>query len=69
MRLASAFICTVAVVQAFVPENVFRSASKSGNVLAPVKATHYDSIVETREVAVSCTLFSCVDTLSLKIFI
>ena len=59
MRVAAAFISTVAVVQAFVPENAFRLASKSNDVMWPIRATHYDSIVETRQVAVSLVALSC----------
>ena len=59
MRVAFAFVSTVVVVQAFVPENVFRSASKSNDVMGPIWATHYDSIVETRQVAVSLIVLLC----------
>ena len=52
MRVAAAFIGAVLAVEAFVPENAFRSAHRTSD-LAPLKATHYESIAEIRQVKVS----------------
>lgn len=53
MRVVAALISTVVAVQAFIPENVFRTVSKSNDAFTSLKATHYESIAETRQVNVS----------------
>lgn len=54
MMLAAATIaCTFVAVQSFVPVRTFSSTSKPIIALAPpIKATHYESIAEIRQVKV-----------------
>lgn len=52
MRAAAAFISVLVVVQSLAPVKLLQHISKSTRTLGQIKATHYDSIAETREVKV-----------------
>jgi hypothetical protein len=53
MLAAATFACTFVAVQSFVPGRTFSSISKPITALAPpIKATHYESIAEIRQVKV-----------------
>jgi hypothetical protein len=53
MLAAATFACTFVAVQSFVPGRTFSSTSKPITALAPpIKATHYESIAEIRQVKV-----------------
>ena len=55
MFVAATFVSTLIAVQGFAPEKLFKCSTKPTEALAPLRATHYDSIAEIRQVKV--TLF------------
>lgn len=52
MRVAATFVSTLIAVQSFAPEKLFKCSIKPTEVLAPLRATHYESIAEIRQVKV-----------------
>ena len=52
MFVAATFVSTLIAVQGFAPEKLFKCSTKPTEALAPLRATHYDSIAEIRQVKV-----------------
>ena len=58
MRVAATFVSTLIAVQSFAPEKLFKCSTKPTEVLAPLRATHYESIAEIRQVKVILLIFT-----------
>lgn len=59
MFVAATFVSTLIAVQSFAPEKLFKFPTKLTETLAPLRATHYDSIAEIRQVKVVTLKLCC----------